>query len=338
LDILFKSLLIKENKLNNLVLQNKMIKATNNADPNLVANGGVETYNFRLNLKLDGKKLQEHLTSLSQNEQNKNENETKTIDQNKSVFDELHSILKDGKSTLKDNSLRIGKINEEEEKSLALKDHRLLSNKDSLYLKSRNISPYEHALASYADEFDKQMKMNKPFTNRLSLDNFKIIGIMEKHRNRLKLLGQLANNKSETKCYVIEKFKRKYISKDQALSESIEKLRRLVQAMNHPNIVKLEYAFEQADSVCIAFEFYANATLNMLIRLNGRKPFDERQSCFFASNLLLAIEYIHKLNIVHANISTHCLYIKPNGYLMLGNFESFAKGTIPDFTQYLSPE
>lgn len=117
--------------------------------------------------------------------------------------------------------------------------------------------------------------------------------------------------------------------------------RAILALCNMPFIVELNYAFQDLKRLYLVMEFVPGGDLFSMLRHLRR--FNERLARFFAAQVLLAVEYLHHLQIIHRDIKPENIMISHNGYVKLVDF-GFAKFVIHrTYTfcgtpEYLAPE
>lgn len=70
--------------------------------------------------------------------------------------------------------------------------------------------------------------------------------------------------------------------------------------MNHPNIVTFYGGEKLSDNYYYIYLEYMEK--NLLSTLKEYGPFDEETIKYYAKQILLALEYMHKKNIIHKDI------------------------------------
>merc|ERR550525_923701 len=73
--------------------------------------------------------------------------------------------------------------------------------------------------------------------------------------------------------------------------------RNVLETVAHPFIVTLYYAFQTPKKLYFVLEYCPGGELFFHLSRAGR--FSEGRCRFYASEILLAIEYLHKLNIIY---------------------------------------
>ncbi|CAF0930646.1 unnamed protein product [Adineta steineri] len=117
--------------------------------------------------------------------------------------------------------------------------------------------------------------------------------------------------------------------------------KRILQAINCPFIVHLIYAFKDNAQLYLALEYVSGG--EMFANLRKVVKYSEDQAQFYAAQIVLALEYLHYLNIIFRNIKPEDILFAADGYLKLTDF-GFAKVTEDQtFTlcgtpEYMAPE
>ena len=100
--------------------------------------------------------------------------------------------------------------------------------------------------------------------------------------------------------------------------KSIQSERELLSNLYHPFIVNMISAFQDLNNLYLVMDLFKGGDMRYHIFLN--KKFNEAQSKFFISNIILGLEYIHKNKIIHRDIKPENLVLDQNGYLAITDF------------------
>eukprot|EP00002_Diphylleia_rotans_P031425 TRINITY_DN6527_c0_g1_i1.p1 TRINITY_DN6527_c0_g1~~TRINITY_DN6527_c0_g1_i1.p1 ORF type:complete len:1021 (-),score=183.21 TRINITY_DN6527_c0_g1_i1:528-3590(-) len=166
-------------------------------------------------------------------------------------------------------------------------------------------------------------------------------------RGSFGLVSLFRNKESKDLC-VIKKIYAEDQTKQQLLNIRDEV--RLLSALRHPNIVAYRETFiDQTDrnAICIVMDFCDGGDLDKRIRhaieLNYR--FDENQIMSWITQLVMALEYLHKKNIIHRDLKSQNVFLMKNGMVKLGDFgvaktisSTVLARTMVGTPYYLSPE
>lgn len=110
-------------------------------------------------------------------------------------------------------------------------------------------------------------------------------------------------------------------------------------------IVKLYYAFQSAKKLYFVMEFLPGGEL--FYHLRKARKFPESTAVFYAAEIVLAIEYLHKNNIVYRDLKPENVLLDAEGHVKLTDFglskEGVAFGDKKAYTfcgtyEYLAPE
>jgi serine/threonine protein kinase len=109
--------------------------------------------------------------------------------------------------------------------------------------------------------------------------------------------------------------------------------------INHPYIVRLNYAFQSSDKLFLAMDFLAGGSLKF--HLQRGEIFSMERAKFYAAEILLAIEYLHEQNIAYRDLRSENVMINRDGHICLTEFGLARTEIIDNTSTYLfmgSPE
>ena len=183
---------------------------------------------------------------------------------------------------------------------------------------------------------NKENKNEKDKINYKSFELLELIGggsFGKVFKVRLKSTNEIFAMKVLNKSYLLKKKLLRYaITECNILKES-----------NSPFILKLHYAFQTPDNLYMILDYCSIGDLSYQIQLN---LFEEDEAKFYIAELILAIEYLHKHDIIYRDLKPENILIDSDGHIKLADF-GLAKENVrtdtPNKTfcgspQYLSPE
>ena len=116
------------------------------------------------------------------------------------------------------------------------------------------------------------------------------------------------------------------------------------QSLNHENIVKLYHYFEDSENIYILIELCYNQTLHELIK--RRKKLTELEVQYYIFYIIKALQYLHKLKIIHRDLKLANIFLTENMQVKLGDFglatqlefDGERKRTLCGTPNYIAPE
>jgi len=69
---------------------------------------------------------------------------------------------------------------------------------------------------------------------------------------------------------------------------------------DHPFIIKLHYSFQTPDYLYMILDYCPNGDLS--IHLNQKQIFEENEARFFIAEIILAMDYLHKQDILYRDL------------------------------------
>lgn len=137
--------------------------------------------------------------------------------------------------------------------------------------------------------------------------------------------------------------KKAFLYKNKHLKYAITECNILKQA-DHPFVIKMHYSFQTPDNLYMILDYCSGCDL--AYHLNKKQIFDEEEAKFFIAEIILAIEYIHGLDVIYRDLKPENILIQDDGHCRLADF-GLAKENIgeKDFARsfcgspaYLPPE
>ncbi|KAI4390190.1 hypothetical protein MLD38_002327 [Melastoma candidum] len=91
--------------------------------------------------------------------------------------------------------------------------------------------------------------------------------------------------------------------------------------LDHPFLPTLYSYFETDKLYCLVMEFCSGGNLHCLRQKQTNKHFTEEAARFYASEVLLALEYLHMLGIVYRDLKPENVLVREEGHIMLSDFD-----------------
>ncbi|KAL6047984.1 protein kinase A catalytic subunit [Balamuthia mandrillaris] len=132
---------------------------------------------------------------------------------------------------------------------------------------------------------------------------------------------RLCRHKATNKFFCL-----KILSKEKIVrlkqTEHVRSEKSALAQISHPFIVKLYATFQDSQNLYFLMEYVSGGELFSCIRRRGR--LSNATSCFYAAEIILALRYLHSLNIAHRDLKPENLLLDSEGHIKLSDF-GFAK-------------
>ncbi|CDK24485.1 unnamed protein product [Kuraishia capsulata CBS 1993] len=120
--------------------------------------------------------------------------------------------------------------------------------------------------------------------------------------------------------------------------------RTILERVNHPNIVKLFYAFQDFDKVYLILEYLEGGEL--FTHLAEQNILSERIASFYVAEIILALRHLHlNVGVVYRDLKPENCMLNRKGYLVLTDFglskvstRDGKSNTLTGTPQYMAPE
>jgi len=147
-----------------------------------------------------------------------------------------------------------------------------------------------------------------------SFDDFKM----------LKTIGEGAygrvyqvQDKQTNRIYAMKVLKKAHLLKKKAITCTITE-KDILRKIRHPLIVKLYCTFQTSERVGFVMEYVNGGQL--FYHMRKESNFDEETTCFYAAEIIVALEHLHSHDIIHRDLKPENILITAQGHLVLTDF------------------
>lgn len=102
--------------------------------------------------------------------------------------------------------------------------------------------------------------------------------------------------------------------------------RNVLSITNHPFIVKLSFAFQTSDKLFLILDYCPGGDLSE--HLGREKRFSEERAKIYLCEIILALEDLHKRDIIFRDLKPDNVVLDKNGHALLTDFGLSKEGVL----------
>ena len=152
----------------------------------------------------------------------------------------------------------------------------------------------------------------------------------------------LVEYKNTGELYAMKSIKKDVIIENQQIQNTLLE-KKILQSVKHPFLCSLAFCFQTEDRVYFIMNFVRGGELFQ--HLKNSKIFEEKRAKFYAAQIGLALDHLHKNGIIYRDLKPENILMDEEGYLQLADF-GMAKLLKPNekaqsmcgTPEYLAPE
>jgi hypothetical protein len=182
----------------------------------------------------------------------------------------------------------------------------------------------------------------KRYNRHISIDSFRLISVLGRGHFGKVILSQ---NRTTKEYFAIKALKKADILHREEV-ESLMSEKRIFEIINkgrHPFLINLCACFQTIEHVCFVMEYANGGDLMMHIH---QEVFNENRACFYASCVVLGLQFLHEHKIIYRDLKLDNLLLDSSGYLKMADFGLCKEGigygdrtsTFCGTPEFLAPE
>ena len=96
--------------------------------------------------------------------------------------------------------------------------------------------------------------------------------------------------------------------------------------VNHPFIVGLHYAFQTSEKLCLILDYCSGGDLSKHLKMEKR--FSEHKARLYLSEVILALQELHRRDVIYRDLKPDNLVLDQDGHCMLTDFGLSKEGVM----------
>ncbi|XP_067134197.1 ribosomal protein S6 kinase beta-1-like [Centruroides vittatus] len=183
-----------------------------------------------------------------------------------------------------------------------------------------------------------------PGQEKTSPKDFELLKVLGKGGYGKVFQVRKITGKDKGNIFAMKVLKKATIVRNQKDTAHTKAERNILEAVKHPFIVDLIYAFQTGGKLYLILEYLSGGELFMHLEREG--IFLEDTACFYLSEIVLALEHLHQEGIIYRDLKPENILLDAQGHVKLTDFglckESIQEGTMTHTfcgtIEYMAPE
>jgi len=165
-----------------------------------------------------------------------------------------------------------------------------------------------------ADEKKDKITTMMDGSEKVRLDDFELLKVLG--RGSFGKVMQV-RKKSDGKIYAMKILKKQaIIARNQVEHTKAE--RKILQALQHPFLMTLRYAFQSKEKLYFVLDYYQGGELFFHLKNNRRFPEDVAR--IYVAEIALALGHLHSLQVIYRDLKPENILLDDNGHVCLTDF------------------
>ena len=175
----------------------------------------------------------------------------------------------------------------------------------------------EFLMTSMREDF-KEGSYEHLFSSDIKLENFELVNVIGRGSYaKIYLVKKYFDDSEDVKYYALKVIKKKELYEKNQIKQSIQE-KNILMEVKHPFIVRLHYAFQSPERFYFVLDYVHGG--DMFHHLRKRLRFTEKETKFYAAEIILALNYLHELGFVYRDLKPENILLDAEGHLKLTDF------------------
>jgi len=175
----------------------------------------------------------------------------------------------------------------------------------------------------------------------VSLDDFEMLKVIG--RGSFGKVMQVRKKGADGTIYAMKILKKKAIIQRNQVEHTLAE-RKILEALKHPFLMTLRYAFQTATKLYFVLDYYTGGEL--FFHLKKKRRFDEGEARIIVAEVALALGHLHSLDVIYRDLKPENVLLDDFGHACLTDFglskdlgpDSQTTKTFCGTPEYLAPE
>ncbi|XP_067034024.1 ribosomal protein S6 kinase beta-1-like isoform X2 [Acropora muricata] len=183
-----------------------------------------------------------------------------------------------------------------------------------------------------------------PKDEKVGPESFELLKVLGKGGYGKVFQVRKVDGRNKGKIFAMKVLKKAAIIRSHKDTAHTKAERNILEAVKHPFIVDLMYAFQTGGKLYLILEYLSGGELFMHLEREG--IFMEDTACFYLAEIVLAMEHLHNQGIIYRDLKPENILLDTQGHVVLTDFglckeavfENSLTHTFCGTIEYMAPE
>ncbi|CAI5709637.1 unnamed protein product [Hyaloperonospora brassicae] len=185
--------------------------------------------------------------------------------------------------------------------------------------------PSQDKLDEHAQRMEAMRKREEAEKRPLCINDFDLLKVVGRGAFGKVLLVRKKDGKNSGQIYAMKILVKSHIIKNDQI-ENTKAEQHILKEINHPYVVRLRFAFQNADKLYLIMDYYPGGS--MFYHLRKSKRFSEDRTRLYMAQLLTALMHLHSKQIAYRDLKLENILMDPKGNISLTDFGLSKEGQL----------